>query len=66
MNPLLPFTNRVLYVAQGQIAIGKPDEIITTEHLTQMYGAPVEVMRDSRGRVLVFGLDSASSCNCYE
>jgi zinc/manganese transport system ATP-binding protein len=66
VNPLLPFTNRVLYVAQGQIAIGKPDEIITTEHLTQMYGAPVEVMRDSRGRVLVFGLDSASSCNCYE
>jgi zinc/manganese transport system ATP-binding protein len=59
VNPLLPFTERVLYVAQGQIAIGKPDEIITTEQLTQMYDAPVEVMRDSRGRVLVFGLESA-------
>jgi zinc/manganese transport system ATP-binding protein len=59
VNPLLPFMERVLYVAQGQIAIGKPDEIITSEHLTQMYDAPVEVMRDSRGRVLVFGLESA-------
>jgi zinc/manganese transport system ATP-binding protein len=63
VNPLLPFTERVLYVAQGQIAIGKPDEIITTEHLTQMYDAPVEVMRDSRGRVLVFGLESAIPAN---
>src|SRR5260370_40191215 len=59
VNPLLPFTDRVLYVAQGQIAIGKLDEIITTEHLTQMYDAPVEVIRDSRGRVLVFGLENA-------
>ena len=59
VNPLLPFTERVLYMAQGQIAIGKPDEIITSEHLTHMYDAPVEVMRDSRGRVLVFGLESA-------
>jgi zinc/manganese transport system ATP-binding protein len=66
VNPLLPFTDRVLYVAQGKLAIGKPDEIITTEHLTRMYDAPVEVMRDSRGRVLVFGLDGAFSCNCYE
>ena len=66
VNPLLPFTDRVLYVAQGKLAIGKPDEIITTEHLTQMYDVPVEVMRDSRGRVLVFGLDGAFSCNCCE
>jgi zinc/manganese transport system ATP-binding protein len=59
VNPLLPFTERVLYVAQEQIAIGRPDEIITSEQLTQMYDAPVEVMRDSRGRILVFGLESA-------
>jgi zinc/manganese transport system ATP-binding protein len=55
VNPLLPFTDRVLYVAQQRIALGTAEEIITSEHLSQLYDAPIEVVRDSRGRVLVFG-----------
>jgi zinc/manganese transport system ATP-binding protein len=58
LNPLLPVVDRVLYVAQGRVAIGTPDEIITSEFLTRLYQSPVEVVRDSRGRVFVVGLES--------
>jgi zinc/manganese transport system ATP-binding protein len=57
VNPLLPVVHRVVYVAHGQIASGTPDEIITTERLSALYDAPVEVVRDSRGRVFVVGLE---------
>lgn len=56
VNPLLPSTDRVLMIAGGQVSIGQPDDLITSERLSQMYDAPVEVLRDSQGRVLVFGL----------
>ncbi|HEY4389293.1 MAG TPA: ATP-binding cassette domain-containing protein [Ktedonobacteraceae bacterium] len=58
VNPLLPFTDRVLYVAEKNVAIGTPDEIITSEQLSRLYQAPIEVVRDSRGRVLVFGQEN--------
>ncbi len=59
VNPLLPSTDRLLTIAGGQVAIGHPDDLITSERLSQMYDAPVEVLRDSQGRVLVFGLEQA-------
>ncbi len=58
INPLLGVVDRVLFVAQGHVAIGAPDAIITTETLTALYGAPVEVIRDSWGRVFVVGLEA--------
>jgi zinc/manganese transport system ATP-binding protein len=61
VNPLLPLVDRILYVAHGHIAIGRPDEIITTERLSRLYGAPVEVVRDSRGRVFVVGLENEAT-----
>ncbi len=61
VNPLLSLVDRVLYVARGQVAIGAPSEIITTERLTQLYQAPVEVVRDRLGRVFVVGLDNETA-----
>jgi zinc/manganese transport system ATP-binding protein len=58
VNPLLPLVDRVIYVCRGQVAIGKPSEIITTERLSELYGALVEVVRDSRGRTFVVGLEN--------
>ena len=55
VNPLLPYLDRVIYVARGQALIGTPEEVITTPALTRLYGAPVEVVRLSDGRVLVAG-----------
>jgi len=59
LNPLLPFLDRVIYVANGQVASGKPSDVITTKALSKLYGAPVEVLRDSRGRVAVLGTEEA-------
>jgi zinc/manganese transport system ATP-binding protein len=57
MNPVLPVIDRVLYVARGQVAIGTAEEIITTQQLSRLYDAPVEVVHDSQGRVFVVGLE---------
>jgi zinc/manganese transport system ATP-binding protein len=61
VNPLLPLLDKVIYVARGQITIGRPDEVITTERLSALYDAPVEVLRDSRGRLFVVGLEDEAS-----
>lgn len=61
VNPLLPHIDHVLYVAHGRLAMGKPAEIITSESLSSIYSSPVEVLRDSRGRVFVVGLEEEVS-----
>jgi zinc/manganese transport system ATP-binding protein len=58
INPVLPLVDRVIYVAGGHMLIGKPEEIITTENLSRLYNAPVEVVHDSRGRLFVVGLEN--------
>jgi zinc/manganese transport system ATP-binding protein len=55
VNPLLPFLDRVVYVAQGHVVSGRPADVIRTETLTQLYGTPVEVLRTSDGRLVVVG-----------
>ena len=61
VNPVLPITDRVLYLVGGRWAIGTPDEVMTTETLSELYGAEIDVLR-VRGRILVVGApDSAHS-----
>jgi zinc/manganese transport system ATP-binding protein len=54
INPILPLVDRVLYLAGGNWAVGTPDEVMTSERLSALYGAPVDVMR-VRGRVVIVG-----------
>jgi zinc/manganese transport system ATP-binding protein len=54
VNPILPVTDRVLYLAPGTWAMGTPDEVLTTETLSRLYGTAVDVLR-VRGRVVVVG-----------
>lgn len=61
VNPLLPHIDHVLYVAQGRLEMGRPAEIITSEALSRIYSSPVEVLRDSRGRIFVVGLEEEVS-----
>ena len=61
VNPILPFIDRVFYVAGGHVLCGRPDEVIRTEILTKLYGAPVEVLRTSDGRIVVIGQSEAVS-----
>ena len=61
VNPLLPHIDHVLYIAQGKLAMGTPAEIITSESLSAIYSAPVEVLRDRLGRLFVVGLEEEVS-----
>jgi zinc/manganese transport system ATP-binding protein len=61
VNPLLPHIDHVLYIAQGRLAMGTPSEIITSESLSAIYSAPVEVLRDRLGRLFVVGLEEEVS-----
>ena len=55
INPVLPYVDRVLYLAGGRFRVGTPDEVLTSATLSELYGAPVEVIR-AGGRVLVAGV----------
>ncbi|MFB9377049.1 metal ABC transporter ATP-binding protein [Kineococcus gynurae] len=54
VNPVLPYVDRVLYLAGGRFEIGPPAEVMTSEVLTRLYGSPVEVLR-SGDRLIVAG-----------
>jgi zinc/manganese transport system ATP-binding protein len=59
VNPLLPYVDRVLYLAGGRAAMGAPERVITSETLSGLYGAPVEVLRARDGRLVVVGQPEA-------
>lgn len=59
VNPLLAHVNRVVYVAAGRIVAGTPEQVITSETLSALYGVPVEVLRTSDGRLVVVGQPEA-------
>ena len=52
LNPLLRVMDRVLYVGNGQAALGTVDEVITAPVLSRLYGAAIEVVR-AGGRIFV-------------
>ena len=66
INPLLPVLDRVMYIANGHIAAGKPKEVLTSESLTNLYGTPVEVLHDSRGRLAVIGVEEPAHHHEHE
>jgi len=55
VNPILPYLDRVAYVARGGAVCGTPDEVIRSEVLSELYRTPVEVLRASDGRLVVVG-----------
>ncbi|MFC9968391.1 MULTISPECIES: metal ABC transporter ATP-binding protein [Nocardia] len=54
LNPILPLVDRVLYLVDGEFRIGTPDEVMTSQTLSELYGTEVEVLR-VRGRLVVVG-----------
>jgi zinc/manganese transport system ATP-binding protein len=57
INPLLPHLDKVVYIANGKVATGRPTEILTSESLTRLYGVQVEVLRDPHGNVAIIGVE---------
>ncbi len=54
-NPILSYLDRVIYIGRGQTAIGVPQEVMTSETLSRLYDAPIEVLRARDGRIVVVG-----------
>ncbi len=59
INPILPYLDRVVYIAQGGAVSGTPSEVITSPTLTSLYGTPIEVLKTSDGRLVVVGQPEA-------
>ena len=64
MNPLMPYMDRIVYVAAGRVAVGRTDEVVQPEVLSRLYGQHVDVIR-VHGRILVVaapeGVDEAEA-----
>ncbi|MFI5780050.1 metal ABC transporter ATP-binding protein [Nocardia sp. NPDC051570] len=54
INPVLPLVDRVLYLVDGKFRIGTPDEVMTSEVLSELYRTQIDVLR-VRGRLVVVG-----------
>lgn len=52
MNPLLPVTDRIVYLANGRAASGTTDEVARTEILSDLYGRHIDVIR-VHGQILI-------------
>ncbi|WP_410585627.1 metal ABC transporter ATP-binding protein [Amycolatopsis sp. lyj-108] len=58
INPILSYVDRVLYLVNGQFRIGKPDEVMNSETLSELYGTRIEVLKVG-GQIHVAGAQSA-------
>ncbi|MFI5613528.1 metal ABC transporter ATP-binding protein [Amycolatopsis sp. NPDC051903] len=58
INPVLQFVDRVLYLVNGSFRIGKPDEVMNSETLSELYGTRIEVLRVG-GQIHIAGAQSA-------
>jgi zinc/manganese transport system ATP-binding protein len=52
LNQMLGVMDKVLYLARGQAALGRVDEVMTTPVLSRLYGARMEVVR-AEGHIFV-------------
>ncbi|HEY5879077.1 MAG TPA: ABC transporter ATP-binding protein [Nakamurella sp.] len=52
INPVLPYVDQVLYLAGGSFRLGPPAEVLTSAGLSELYGAPVDVLT-VHGRIIV-------------
>lgn len=59
INPLIPVVDRIMYIANGKVALGKLNEVITGKSLSQLYDAPIEVIKSPKGRLAVLGVEEA-------
>jgi zinc/manganese transport system ATP-binding protein len=64
INPVLPLVDRVLYLVDGRFRIGPPEEVMTSDVLSELYRTRVDVLR-VRGRVVVVGAEDHGE-HCHE
>ena len=62
MNPLIAVMDRIIYVANGKVATGRTDEVVTSEGLSRLYGQHVDVLRTRDRVVVVAGEQRCTTC----
>jgi zinc/manganese transport system ATP-binding protein len=65
VNPIIGFLDRVIYVANRQVVIGRPEEVITSATLSRLYGTPIEVLRTRDGHLVVVGQPETASYHAH-
>jgi zinc/manganese transport system ATP-binding protein len=60
VNPVLRHVDRVVYLAAGKWAAGTPEEVLTSERLSALYGLDVDVVRVRDHIVIVGAPDEAT------
>ena len=58
INPVLDLVDRILYLANGRFTLGTVDEVLNDKVLSELYQAPVYVLR-AGGRLVVVGAPDA-------
>jgi zinc/manganese transport system ATP-binding protein len=64
INPLLDAVDSVLYLGNGQAAMGSVDEVITAPVLSRLYNAPINVLR-AEGRIFVMADGIEMECDAH-
>jgi zinc/manganese transport system ATP-binding protein len=55
VNPILRYLDHVIYLAHSGAVMGPPEQVITADTLSMLYGTPIDVLRDREGRLVVVG-----------
>ncbi len=58
VNPILPYVDRVLYLVDGRSRIGTVEQVMTSETLSELYGADIDVVKVNKAggvRYVVIG-----------
>ena len=53
VNPVLPYIDRVLYLVNGRVRMGTVAEVMTSETLSELYGADIQVVQVGSRYVVV-------------
>lgn len=59
INPILPYVDRVLYIANGQWVIDSPERVLQSRTLSRLYGSSIDVVK-THGRLIVIGAEEAA------
>lgn len=58
INPILPLVDRVLYLVDGRFRVGTPEQVMTSETLSELYRTRIDVVR-VRNQIIVVGAHGA-------
>jgi zinc/manganese transport system ATP-binding protein len=62
VNPILPYVDRVLYLVDGRFTVGTVEQVMTTETLSRLYQADIQVVK-VKGRYVVVGAPEQMAAN---